>query len=226
MTRISQRYMGEVTLLLDMADQRTANPRKPSDFPQQREAKTCRLTSTHGAGIPGPVNKQPPLNVVLYQPEIPPNTGNVGRTCVAVGAKLWLVRPLGFRMDVKSLRRAGLDYWQHLDWEAVDDWNALLARLPNQRFWLLSKHGTKSYTDIEFRNGDSLVFGSETNGLPATLLETYSDRVLRIPMQPVARCLNLASSVAIVVYEARRQLCTKDNEETHAEEKQPGGWAT
>jgi tRNA (cytidine/uridine-2'-O-)-methyltransferase len=155
---------------------------------------------------PGAVNAQPLLNIVLYQPEIPPNTGNVGRTCVAVSAKLWLVRPLGFRMDVKSLRRAGLDYWQHLDWEAVDDWETLLPRLPNQRMWLLSKHATKLYTDVEYHTGDTLVFGSETNGLPKSLLESHPDQTLRIPMQPIARCLNLASSVAAVAYEARRQL--------------------
>jgi len=109
-------------------------------------------------------------------------------------------------MDVKSLRRAGLDYWQHLDWEAVDDWETLLPRLPNERIWLLSKHATKLYTEVEYRSGDALVFGSENYGLPKSLLESYSDQSLRIPMQPIARCLNLASSVAAVAYEARRQL--------------------
>lgn len=152
------------------------------------------------------MNEQPRLNIVLFQPEIPPNTGNVGRTCVAVGAKLWLVRPLGFRMDVKSLRRAGLDYWQHLDWEAVDDWETLLGRLPTERIWLLSKRGVTPYTEVGFCTGDAFVFGSETNGLPPSLLEQFAGRVLRIPMEPVARCLNLASSVAAVAFEARRQL--------------------
>lgn len=158
------------------------------------------------------MNEQPRLNIVLYQPEIPPNTGNVGRTCVAVGAKLWLVRPLGFRMDAKSRRRAGLDYWQHLDWEAVEDWESLLARLNGGRIWLLSKHGTTHYTDVEYRAGDSFVFGSETNGLPASLLEQNAGRVLKIPMEPTARCLNLASSVAVVAYEARRQLVQTSHE--------------
>lgn len=155
----------------------------------------------------------PNLHIVLYQPEIPPNTGNVGRTCVAVGAKLWLVRPLGFRMDEKSRRRAGLDYWQHLDWQAVDDWPTLLLNLPSERIWLLSKHGTTSYTDVGFRPEDVFVFGSETSGLPQSLLEHYSDRVLRIPMQAPARCLNLASSVAVVAYEARRQLSNANSEQ-------------
>lgn len=165
-----------------------------------------RLTSHLRSVIPEPVNQPLNLHIVLFQPEIPPNTGNVGRTCVAVGAKLWLVRPLGFRIDEKSRRRAGLDYWQHLDWQAVDDWPTLLELLPSERIWFLSKHGTKPYTDVAFQPGDAFVFGSETDGLPKTLLEQYSARVLRIPMQREARCLNLASSVAVVAYEARRQL--------------------
>jgi tRNA (cytidine/uridine-2'-O-)-methyltransferase len=146
------------------------------------------------------------LHIVLHEPEIPDNTGNVGRTCVALGAKLWLVRPLGFRLDDRHLRRAGLDYWQHLDWEAVDDWSALLGRLPDCRPWFFTKRGARIYSEAAFSPGDVLVFGSESRGLPGSLLESYSDRCLRIPMAPEARSLNLAVSVAIAGYEVRRQL--------------------
>jgi tRNA (cytidine/uridine-2'-O-)-methyltransferase len=149
----------------------------------------------------------PLLHVVLVQPEIPQNAGNIGRTCVALGAKLWLVRPLGFRMDERHLRRAGLDYWQHLEWEAVDDWAALRQRLPEPEPWLFTKTSERLYTTATFGSGDVLVFGSETQGLPPTLLQTAPDRCLRIPMRPDARSLNLACSVAIAAYEARRQIC-------------------
>ena len=147
----------------------------------------------------------PPLNVVLFEPEIPYNTGSVGRTCVAVGAKLWLVRPLGFQIEDRRLRRAGLDYWQHLDWEAVDDWDALCARLPDCRFWFFSKKVEKIYTDARYSAGDGLVFGSESKGLPQSLLEAHAERCLRIPIRPQARSLNLSVSVALAAFEARRQ---------------------
>jgi tRNA (cytidine/uridine-2'-O-)-methyltransferase len=145
------------------------------------------------------------LHVVLYQPEIPQNAGSVGRTCVAVGAKLWLVRPLAFRMDDRRLRRAGLDYWQHLDWEAVDDFSALRSRLPAERFWFFSKTAAGCYSDVRYQPGDVLVFGSETQGLPRGLLDDQGHRCLRIPIDPRARSLNLAVSVAVVAFEAKRQ---------------------
>ena len=148
----------------------------------------------------------PLLNIVLYEPEIPHNAGAVGRTCVAVGAKLWLVRPLGFRVDDRQLRRAGLDYWQHLEWEAVDDWQALLERFPDAAPWYFSKTAKKPYTDARFRHGDVLVFGSESQGLPKSLLDTNRDRCLRIPIRAEARSLNLSVSVAVVAFEARRQM--------------------
>ncbi len=147
----------------------------------------------------------PLLHVVLHQPDIPQNTGNIGRTCVAVGAKLWLVRPLGFRLDEKHLRRAGMDYWQHVDWEAVENWHDLQAKLPDRTFWYLTKTATTLVWDAKFAPGDVLVFGSETRGLPPSILAEYPARNLRLPMHPPVRSLNLASSATAVVYEAVRQ---------------------
>jgi tRNA (cytidine/uridine-2'-O-)-methyltransferase len=147
-----------------------------------------------------------PLHVVLVHPQIPQNAGNIGRTCVALGAKLWLVRPLGFRLDEHHRRRAGLDYWQYLDWQVVDSWEQLVASLPTQRKWFFTKHGDRSYATAHFEVGDALVFGSETQGLPKSLLAPQVENALRIPMSPKARSLNLANSVAIAGYEAIRQI--------------------
>ena len=149
----------------------------------------------------------PILHVVLHQPEIPANAGAVGRTCVAAGAKLWLVRPLGFRINDRQVRRAGLDYWKDLDWEAVDDWGDLLRRLPDptRQPWLMSKTASQPYAETKFQHGDILVFGSESQGLPRSLLQEFAGRVLGIPMRPKARSLNLSVSVGITVYEALRQ---------------------
>jgi tRNA (cytidine/uridine-2'-O-)-methyltransferase len=153
---------------------------------------------------------EPLLHVVLYQPEIPPNTGNIGRTCVAIGAKLWLVKPLGFQINEKELRRAGLDYWPYLEWETVENWGELTQRLADpiarRQIWLLTKRGEVSYTTAKFERGDILLFGCETSGLPDELLTQYADRTLRIPMRPQVRSLNLSSSAALVMYEAVRQL--------------------
>ena len=156
------------------------------------------------------VKYQPLLHLVLYQPEIPPNTGNIGRTCVAVGAKLWLVKPLGFQIDEKQLRRAGLDYWPHLEWEAVENWEELTARLAEpltqSRAWLFTKTATRGYTTAAFKKGDVLIFGSESAGLPAELLAQYAEQRLRIPMRPEVRSLNLSASAAVAMYEAMRQI--------------------
>ena len=153
---------------------------------------------------------EPLLHVVLYQPEIPPNTGNIGRTCVAVGAKLWLIKPLGFEINEKQLRRAGLDYWPHLDWEAVENWAELIARLAGPiergRIWLLTKTATRPYTSASFEKGDILVFGSESSGLPPELLAQHPDKKLRVPMRKEVRSLNLSATAAAVVYEAVRQI--------------------
>ena len=152
----------------------------------------------------------PLLHVVLYQPEIPPNAGNIGRSCVAVGAKLWLVKPLGFRIDEKELRRAGLDYWPHLEWEVVEDWAELAANLAGPiaagRMWLFTKTATRSYTDVAFAKGDMLLFGSESSGLPAELLSQYAGQALRVPMRSQVRSLNLSATAAVVMYEAVRQI--------------------
>jgi tRNA (cytidine/uridine-2'-O-)-methyltransferase len=152
-----------------------------------------------------PAARQPLLHVVLYQPDIPQNTGNIGRSCVAIGAKLWLVRPLGFRLDDRYLKRAGMDYWQHLDWEAVESWPVLEQKLAGSRMWLLTKFATRLVWDAEFERGDVLVFGSETRGLPEPLREAHAHRCLKLPMHEEVRSLNLASTANTVMYEAVRQ---------------------
>ena len=159
------------------------------------------LTASNEDQKPDPI-----LNIVLFQPEIPGNTGAVGRTCVALGAKLWLVRPLGFRVDEKTVRRAGLDYWQHLDWEVADHWDDLLQRLGSTRFWYFSRFATKSYTSINFQRGDTFVFGAETSGLPKSITEPNQDRLLRVPTTDKVRSLNLATTVGVTAFEAARQL--------------------
>lgn len=161
-----------------------------------------------------PVN-EPLLNVVLYQPDIPQNTGNIGRSCVAVGAKLWLVRPLGFQMDDRYLKRAGMDYWHLVDCEVVDSWEQLLQRLRESapperlarppRLWLLTKFGDRLLWEADFQPGDVLVFGSETRGLPEALRAAHHERCLRLPMRDMVRSLNLASAANTVIYEAVRQ---------------------
>jgi tRNA (cytidine/uridine-2'-O-)-methyltransferase len=155
------------------------------------------------------VKYEPLWHVVLHQPEIPYNTGSVGRTCVAVGAKLWLVRPLGFRLDDYYLRRAGLDYWEDLEYEVVDDWAALVARLPTAEPYFFTKTATRPYTDVLYAPGDVLVFGSESRGLPASLLEPNRPRALVVPIRPAARSLNLSNTVAIALFEAQRQSLAK-----------------
>ncbi len=176
-------------------------------------ARRCSLAIERGVLDDVPVARyldsvkyEPLFHVVLHQPQIPPNTGNVGRTCVAVGAKMWLVRPLGFQVDDQQVRRAGLDYWPYLEWEVVDDWPALVAKLPQRRFWYFSKRAERVYTAAEFARGDVLVFGSETTGLPPDLLEANPEATLRIPSRPQVRSLNLASAAAAVIYEAVRQV--------------------
>lgn len=153
---------------------------------------------------------EPLLHVVLHQPEIPPNTGNIGRSCVAIGAKLWLVKPLGFSLEEKQLRRAGMDYWPHLELEVVENWAELTERLaePLQagRAWFFTKAAQKIYTQVTYQAGDILVFGSETSGLPPAIVDRYPEQTLRIPMRQQVRSLNLSSAAAAVMYEAVRQI--------------------
>lgn len=150
----------------------------------------------------------PRLHIVLHEPEIPPNAGNVGRTCVAIAAKMWLVRPLGFQIDDYYLRRAGLDYWDELEWEVTDSWDQLLGRLTESAaggMWLFSARATQSYTSVAYQPGDVLVFGKESAGLPPAITSQHPRRLLTIPSRPQVRSLNLANCAAIVAYEAIRQ---------------------
>ncbi len=146
------------------------------------------------------------FHVVLVEPEIPPNTGNIGRLCVAAGATLHLVHPLGFEINDRELKRAGLDYWPHLKLREWTDWDAFAASLPTpRRCFFLTTKSKRSYTSQRFEPGDFLVFGRETRGLPESLLGAHAEQALTIPMAPEARSLNLATAVGIVLYEALRQ---------------------
>ena len=147
------------------------------------------------------------MNVVLLEPEIPPNTGNVARLCAATRSTLHLIEPFGFTLDDKQLKRAGMDYWAHLQWRRWKNWAAFERELPNgAKLWLIESNGPRLYTDARYESGDYLVFGRETAGLPRTLLEANHDRWLRIPMfNPNARSLNLSNCVALVLFEALRQ---------------------
>lgn len=149
------------------------------------------------------------MNIVLYQPEIPQNTGNIGRTCVALNMKLWIVRPMGFRLDSTQVKRAGLDYWEHLNYEICESWDDLCLKLQPNAMWFFTKFATRTYTDAAFRSDDALVFGSETSGLPDSIHQKYAEQRLSIPMPGKVRSLNLATSVGIAAYEAHRQLANK-----------------
>lgn len=149
---------------------------------------------------------RPALNAILFEPEIAWNTGAIGRTCVALGARLWLVRPLGFQLSDRHRRRAGLDYWDHLDWNVADSFDEVRSALGASRLWYFSTRATTPYTRARFQPGDGLVFGPESRGLPSRLLEQAPEQALRIPMDPKARSLNLAVSAAVALYEAARQI--------------------
>ena len=146
------------------------------------------------------------LNIVLVNPEIPQNTGNIARTCAATGAVLHLIEPLGFSLADKYLKRAGLDYWNLMTYKVWPDMESFLAAHPDARMHFASTKAPRGYHQAEYQDGDFLVFGCETRGLPENLLEKVYDRCVRIPMRPEARSLNLSNSVAVVLYEALRQL--------------------
>lgn len=145
------------------------------------------------------------FNVVLIEPEIPPNTGNIGRLCLATGSSLHLIKPLGFSTDDRELKRAGLDYWKEVDVRLWDSFDALRqTRGPEERWFFLTTKSDRAYYDVRFRPGDFLVFGRETKGLPEVLLAAHAEQLLTIPMRGT-RSLNLATAVAIVLFEAMRQ---------------------
>lgn len=149
------------------------------------------------------------LHVALYEPEIPPNTGNVARLCAATFTDLHIVGATGFRMDDRTLKRAGLDYWEHVSLHRHIDLERLYQSLPGSRFLYIETGCSRLYTDFRFRTGDCLIFGRETKGLPKDVLEANRERCITIPMpNENVRSLNLANSVAIVLYEALRQLNT------------------
>ncbi|MEM7276534.1 MAG: tRNA (cytidine(34)-2'-O)-methyltransferase [Pseudomonadota bacterium] len=145
------------------------------------------------------------FNVILHQPEIPPNTGNIIRLCANTGTTLNLIRPLGFELSEKRLRRAGLDYHDMANVQEFDSLDECLEALETPRTWVLTTHATRPYTEATFAPGDALLFGSETKGLPDAVRETHREACLRLPMVASNRSLNLSNSVAVVVYEAWRQ---------------------
>ena len=146
------------------------------------------------------------LNIVLVEPEIPQNTGNISRTCAATGTALHLVRPLGFEITDKHLKRAGLDYWQYLELYYYDNLGELFAKhYKGDNFYFMSTKGAKVYSDVKFKDGDFLIFGKESHGLPEPLLKEHYKHTLRIPMLDKIRSLNLSNSVALTLYEALRQ---------------------
>ena len=145
------------------------------------------------------------LNIVLFEPEIPANTGNIGRTCVATNTRLHLIEPLGFRLDEKSLRRAGMDYWKDLDVTTYIDFDDFLAKNPDAKIYMATTKAPNVYTDVSYEPDCYIMFGKESAGIPEEILVHHKDNSIRIPMVGDIRSLNLGNSVAIVLYEALRQ---------------------
>ena len=145
------------------------------------------------------------MNIVLYEPEIPSNAGNIGRTCVAAGARLHLIEPLGFRLGEKMIRRAGMDYWDKLDVRTYLDYEDFLQQNPGAKIYFATTKGQRLYTEIRYEEDCYLMFGKESAGIPEEILVKHPDRCIRIPMGKDIRSLNLVNSVAIVLYEALRQ---------------------
>ncbi len=147
----------------------------------------------------------PIFNIVLHQPEIPQNTGNIGRTCVATGARLHLIEPLGFRLDEKSLKRAGMDYWQELDVASYVTYEEFLEKNPGANIYYVTTKGRQPYTSVSYEPGCYLMFGKESGGIPEEILIEHPEHCVRIPMIGDTRSLNLSNAAAIVLYEALRQ---------------------
>lgn len=146
-----------------------------------------------------------PNNIVLFEPEIPQNTGNIGRTCVATGTRLHLIEPLGFRLDEKALKRAGMDYWKDLDVTTYVNFQDFLDKNPGAKIYMASTKAVNRYCDVSYEDDCYIMFGKESGGIPEEILLEHKETAIRIPMNPEIRSLNLSNSVAIVLYEALRQ---------------------
>ena len=145
------------------------------------------------------------LNIVLFEPEIPANTGNIGRTCVATGTRLHLIEPLGFRLNEKSVKRAGMDYWEHLDVTRYINYEDFLAKNPGAKIYMASTKAPRCYTEVQYEPDCFIMFGKESAGIPEEILLENQETAVQIPMMSEIRSLNLGNSVAIVLYEALRQ---------------------
>ena len=145
------------------------------------------------------------MNIILHEPEIPANTGNIGRTCVATGTALHLIRPLGFDISDKAVRRAGMDYWKDLALYVYEDFSDFVSKNPNARIYMATTKAKKAYTEVIYEENDFIMFGKESAGIPEEILVKYEDTSVRIPMIGEIRSLNLSNSVAIMLYEALRQ---------------------
>ena len=145
------------------------------------------------------------MNIVLHEPEIPANTGNIGRTCVATGTSLHLIKPLGFDISDKAVRRAGMDYWKELDLHVYEDFEEFVEKNPGARIYMATTKARKAYTEVEYKGNDFIMFGKESAGIPEEMLVKYEDTSVRIPMIGEIRSLNLSNSVSIILYEALRQ---------------------
>jgi RNA methyltransferase, trmH family, group 2 len=145
------------------------------------------------------------MNIVLYEPEIPANTGNIGRTCVATGTSLHLIKPLGFDISDKAVRRAGMDYWKELDLHVYENFEEFVEKNPGARIYMATTKARKAYTEVEYKGNDFIMFGKESAGIPEEILVKYEETSVRIPMIGEIRSLNLSNSVSIILYEALRQ---------------------
>ena len=145
------------------------------------------------------------MHIILHQPEIPANTGNIGRTCAATGVSLHLIEPLGFRLNEKEIRRAGMDYWEHLDVTRYMNFDEFKSMHPDAKIWMATTKARQTYSEVSYGPDDFIMFGKESAGIPEELLVDYEKTCIRIPTLPQIRSLNLSNSVAIVLYEALRQ---------------------